>query len=130
MNERRNFLVKALQNELDYWEDPPAVVTPTEAPASPQFFLLGGPVQHTGGPPGLSTPRADADAPQEFVQQGAASSSRPAAGGTEFYRLDFGQNVEPNAGGDRQAPREDVGDGEMNLLEGRTCVRAERDARG
>ena len=32
--------------------------------------------------------------------------------------------------GDRQAPREDVGDDGTNLLEGRTGVRDERDARG
>ena len=87
LNELQNFLVTAFQNDLNYWEDPPIVnepplVTPTEAAVSQPFSLLGGPVQHTGGPPGLSTPRADAEVPQKFMQQGAASSSRPVTGGT------------------------------------------------
>ena len=62
LNELQNFLVTALQNDLDYWEDPqvvnePPLVTPSEAAISPTLPLLGGPVQHTDGPPGLSTPR-------------------------------------------------------------------------
>ena len=44
LNELQNFLVTALQNDLDYWEDPqivnePPLVTPTEAPVSPPFSL-------------------------------------------------------------------------------------------
>ena len=44
--------------------------------------------------------------------------------------MDSGQNVEQNAGGGRQAPEEDVSFAGINLLEGRTGARSERDVRG
>ena len=104
--------------------------SPTGAAVSQPFSLLGGPVQHTGGPPGLSTPREDADDPQEFMEQGAASSSRHVAGVTEFHRIHSGLDSETNDGVGQHVHREFLGDERHNLLLGRTGVRVEREARG
>ena len=112
-------MATALDAGLRYWEDPQRVFrTPTEGHDSPHVE-----------PPGLPTPKAGPTSPQEFMQQGAASSSRLAAGCTEFHRIDSGQRSEQYVGGYRQVPREDANLGEPNLLEGRTGARTERDVR-
>ena len=86
--ELQDFLVNSLRKELYVWADPPPAtvpppVTPTEGAGLSPFSLLGGPVQHTSRPPGLPTPRAEINAPQEFMQQGAAVNSGQDTGGTE-----------------------------------------------
>ena len=80
-------------------------------------------MQRSIEPPGLPTPKAGPALSKEFMQQGAASSSRLAAGGTEFYRLDSGQRGVQYAGGDRREVREDANLGDRNLLEGRAGAR-------
>ena len=108
------FMAAALDVGLKHWGDPQRVFrTPTEGHDSPHVE-----------PPGLPTPKAGPTSPQEFMQQGAASSSRQAAGGTEFHMIDSGQRSEQYAGGYRQGQREYANLGERNLLEGRTGARA------
>ena len=119
LNRFAYFMATALNAGLKYWEDPQRDFrTPTEGHDSPQV-----------GPPGLPTPKAGPTSPQEFMQQGAASSSRQAARGTEYHRIDSGRRSEQDAGRGRQGQRDDADLGERNLLEGRTGVRAEYNAR-
>ena len=83
LNRLEYFLATALDARLNYWEHPRAVISPTEVPASPHFQAREGSVQRAAEPPGLPTPKAEPEVPPEFMQQGAVSSSRPAAG----YRI-------------------------------------------
>ena len=111
-------MATAIEAGMNYWHYP-REVTPTEGPASPR----------PAEPPGLPTPKAEPAVPQELVQPGVASSSRPAAGQTEFFRMDSGPEAAQNAGTGRQPPQDGTGFAGINMLEGRTGVRAERDAR-
>ena len=109
LNSLAYFMAAALDAKLIYWEDPKRVfISPTEGYDSPHSRAREESVQRAVEPPGLPTPKAEPTVPQEFMQQGAALSSRPAAGCTEFFKLDSGREREQHAGGYRQVPREDA----------------------
>ena len=127
----QNYLLNSLRNELYVWEDPPldpppdppqgAIPpprTPTEEAGPSPSDLLGVPVQQTRRPPGLPTPRAEVNAPQELMQQEAAINQGQDTGG-----------MEANAGVDQRAEGEDMGDVASNLLVGRSSSSADKTTR-